>query len=505
MKRLPIGIFMPFLILLSGFISFMTLFNQSVRLDESQSLWMFTKSVPGLLNLTAEDVAAPLYGLLLHFWLQLFGTDIVVARLLSFLFFALTIPVLYQLAKIAANKRVALVTILLFSLSPFIMWYGNETRTYTLFLFVTTLNTLFFYRLFKSDCHSGKMGFFLTSVAGIYTHYIFIFQLATQALFVMLKLSGIVKSIDDFNYSPTISSWQRYKRFGITFFSLLVLALVSLIPWVLYIASLGQIANSLPFIQTPNTFNFFQVFAQFLFGFQSNNLQGILISLWPIIVLMMIISFTQRKQIGVSNIEFFILITFFPIFLIFTVSFVRSLFLARYLIFITPTLFLLLAAVFLSYPKRLSYIVLTLFLISSISLTVNQNVSAVTTVREDYKVATAYLNKSTTANDIVMVSSPFTIYPVEYYYNGPSSITTIPEWNRFAHGPIPPYSQTAFITQLNHDKSIYKYVYLVLSYDQGYQNSIINYMDKHYQLHAKEQFSPGLQVRVYQLRYDSGK
>jgi mannosyltransferase len=501
MKTFPTFIIMPIVIFATAAISVATLFNQSIRLDESQSLWMFTKSVPGLLTLSAEDVAAPLYGLLLHFWLQLFGTNIITARILSFLFFAFTIPVLYILAKEAANKRIALVTIFLFSFSPFIIWYGNETRTYTLFLLISTLNNLFFYRLFKSDSTSGKLGFFLTAVSGLYTHYIFIFQIASQALFVLLKLTGIIKSVDDFNHAPTSSHVLRYKHFGQTFGLLVGLALLSLIPWVLYITSLGQISNSLPFIQAPNTFNLFQVFAQFLFGFQSNTIQGILISLWPLFVLMIIILFTQRKQIRISNIEFFILITFLPIFLVFMFSFIRPLFLARYLIFITPTLFLLLAAIFLSYSKRISYTVIGIFLLGTTSLMVNQNVSASTPVKEDYKEATNYLNENTTPNDIVKVSSPFTIYPIEYYYTGPASITTIPEWDRFAHGPIPPYSESAFKKVLDNDKKIYSNVYIVLSYNQGYEKSITNYMDKHYQRKTIKTFSPGLQIREYQLRY----
>jgi mannosyltransferase len=505
MKSLPSVIIMPAAILLAAAISAVTLFTQSIRLDESQSLWMFTKSVPGLLTLTAQDVAAPLYGLLLHFWLQLFGTDIIVARLMSFLFFVLTIPVLYLLAIEAANKRVAVVTIILFCFSPFIMWYGNETRTYTLFLFVSTLNTLFFFRLFKSDCKTGKLGFFLTTVGGLYTHYIFIFQIITQGVFVLSKFMGILKSVDDFNYAPTISSKQRYKRLLKTFSGLIVLSILSLLPWMLYIYSMGQIQNSLPFIQAPTTFNLFQVFVQFLFGFQSNTIQGILISLWPLIVLMIIILFTQRKQLPVSNIEFFALITFLPIAFIYAVSFIRPLFLSRYLIFITPTLFLLLSAVLSSYSKRISYGAIGFFLLCTLFLLVNQNVSAATPVKEDYKEATTFLNNSATPQDIIMVSSPFTVYPIEYYYTSPANITTIPEWDRFAHGPIPPYSESSLSKQLDNDKKIYRNVYMVLSYDQGYQNSIIKFMDTHFQLLNKKQFSPGLQVRVYRLRYDNGK
>lgn len=505
MKTLPASAIIFFAIALSAAISIVTLFSQSIRLDEAQSIWVYTKSIPAFLRLTAEDVLVPLYGIIIHFWMQLFGTNVVSVRLLSFIFFLLTIPVLYKLAIEAGTKRIAVVAVLLFSLSPFIIWYSTETRMYTLFLFITTLNNLFFFRLFKSDGISGKLGFFISAAAGLYTHYFFLFQLVTQGLFVLAKSSGIIKSIDDFNHSPTDTSWQRYKQFAKTYAILVCLAVASLLPWIGYVFHLGSISNSLPLLQTPTTFNIFQVFVQFLFGFQTSAVQGILISLWPLLILMILVLFTQRKQLNITNVEYFILITFLPILIMYAVSFIRPLFLARYLIFITPTLFILLSAVLLSYSRRVSYSVITVLLISMFVLVINQNVSASTPVRENYKSAAEYLNAQTNPQDIVAVSSPFTIYPIEYYYTGSAGVITIPEWDRSAHGPIPPYSEAEFIKQLEHDKDVYRYMYIVFSYDQGYEQQIIKHMDTHYQLKEVKKFSPGLQIRVYQLRYDTIK
>src|SRR5258706_1629068 len=63
-------------------ISFFTLFSQSIRLDESQSIWVATKPVISILYLDAQDVLVPLYSIILHFWLQIFGTSVVAARIL---------------------------------------------------------------------------------------------------------------------------------------------------------------------------------------------------------------------------------------------------------------------------------------------------------------------------------------------------------------------------------------------------------------------------------------
>ena len=63
------------------------LLGQSLRLDESQSIWQSSHSISGLLHTVALDVHVPLYHLLLHFWLFYFGDSVQAVRLLSLLLF----------------------------------------------------------------------------------------------------------------------------------------------------------------------------------------------------------------------------------------------------------------------------------------------------------------------------------------------------------------------------------------------------------------------------------
>src|SRR5579862_5368761 len=166
------------IITLSFCVSVITLASQSIRLDEAQSIWASTKSFPQILELDAQDVLVPLYELLLHVWMQLFGTSVLAARSLSFIFFLVTLPILYTLAKETNSKRVAMITITLFSLSPFIMWYSSEARMYTLFALITTINNLFFIRFINSKGSTSKFGYIVSAVIGLYTHYFFIFLLS---------------------------------------------------------------------------------------------------------------------------------------------------------------------------------------------------------------------------------------------------------------------------------------------------------------------------------------
>jgi mannosyltransferase len=501
MKYVPAICIIVLALAISIAISVLTLLNQSIRLDEAQSVWVYTKSFSAFMHLTAEDVLVPLYGTLLHFWMQIFGTSTYALRAMSMVFFIATVPLLYKLSKSISNKKIAYLTIFLFCLSPFILWYANETRMYTLFLFISTLNNYYFIKLYKSDGKYGKFGLFISIVLGLYTHYIFLFLLVTQVIFIILKMFGVLKTANDFNYSPTVSNFARYRELAVKYIGIVICAGIFFVPWIVYVISLGGAANTMPQIPPPSTFNIFQVFVEFLFGFQSNTLQSILISSWPIILLMMLFLFTRQKEMHIQNIEYIALVTFLPVMLVFIASFVKPFFLSRYLIFTTPTLFFLIAAALLSYSKRLAVSIISILFAIMITLIYTQNVSASTPVKENYKTATEFLNQNVKPDDIIVISSPFTIYPFEYYFNGNTAIQTIPQWDRYAHGPIPAFNQQTFEKQISDNKKIYHNIYLLLSYDQGYQKKIIDYMDKHYQLKLAKSFSPGLQVREYQLKY----
>ncbi|MGI8420582.1 MAG: glycosyltransferase family 39 protein [Candidatus Levyibacteriota bacterium] len=492
------------IIIISVGVSVVTLAFQSIRLDEAQSIWVSTKSISQVLHLDAQDVLVPLYEVLLHFWLQIFGNTILAARSLSFLFFVITLPVLYQLAKEMSNKRVAMVTITLFSLSPFIMWYSSEARMYSLFAFVTTWNHLFFVRFIRSGGRASKFGYCTTAILGLYTHYFFIFLLATQ--FCYLIWCAIINPEYEMGIKNDLQKPpNRSRKIVIIHFLLMLIAAVFFLPWIYFFLQMGAASNSQPLIVAPTSFNIFQVFINFLFGFQSNTIQSILISLWPIFVLSFFFIFTKREEQSGENINYFAFATFLPVILIFLGSYLRPIFLSRYLILVTPTLFILISWIFSGFHKKGSRIIFGILFSVMFILLVYQNIATTTPLKENYAGVANYLQSYATASDIVAVSAPFTIYPIEYTYQGNTKIETIPKWDRYTQGGIPAYSQSQFKAQLASYQSQYLHLFVVLSYDQGYEKNIKDYLDMHYKRLRLKEFSPGLEVREYQLRYAAMK
>lgn len=482
-------------IAVSLLLSIVSLFSQSIRLDESQSIWVATKSVATILQIDAQDVHVPLYTTLLHFWIQVLGTDIITVRILSLIFFVATLFALYKLAYEASGENVAILTVTLFSLSPFIMWYSSEARMYTLFTLVTCLNHLYFLRMLRSDGEHYKLAYLLSVTAGLYTHYFFVFFLLSQAIYATATYFRTY--VDRGN----IWQWIAKSRFLTRLYTLLFFAFLSFLPWILYVVSYGSASNTQPLLTRPTSYNIIELFVNFFFGFQSEWIQSLMVALWPLSIFLLFFAFTQKRHYPLRDTNYYMTMSFLPIVIVFTASFIKPIFLSRYLILTTPTLFLLLAWTVVNYTKRLVSGLTMGLIVLMFGFLLYQFSSTAIPVKEDYRSIAQYLGKEAKPDDIIAVTAPFTIYPIEYSYAGIARIDTIPRWNRYAEGGIPPYRDDLLKAQIEEYKTKYSTLWIVFSYDQGYERNIRDYLDKHLEMKKNIAFSPRIRLIQYKLRY----
>ncbi len=466
--------------------------NQSLRLDEAQSIWQTSRSVPAMFNVVAEDVHVPLYHLMLHYWQVLFGNAVPTERIPSLIFLALLIPATYALGKQAFSRTIGLFGALMVAVSPFLNWYGNEVRMYTLFALFTVLNQYFFVRMF-TDSRNEKgavprsvwIGYAVTAVAGMFTHYFFAFNLAAQVGFFLAYRKS---------FPP-----RAFRNLALA--ALVVAAAFA--PWLYLVVHLGSAANTQPALTRPSTIDVFNTFSQFIFGFQGDRANAIILSAWPLAVLLIFLSLRRGRSVPPQTIYLFLSVAV-PVILAFAVSYAwKPVYLTRYLVLSLPPLYLLIGWVLSTYPPRLERylkVFLTIAMISTLSF---EAVSADTPVKEDYRAAALYLSAHATPEDVIALSAPFTIYPFEYYYNGPVRVETLPIWDRYAVGPIPQYSPTELAQDAATIEDAHQTLWLLLSYDQGYEESVRLYFDTHFERIDEEHFSPGLDLYGYKLRYDS--
>jgi len=486
-KRLAVYGLLALMVAFAVFFSINVFALNSLRLDEAQSLFQTNRDLAGMLNLVAQDVHVPLYHTLLHFWQIIFGQDIFVARMLSLVFFVGTILMTYKLATYALGRRsIGLFAAFLVTISPFMNWYGSEARMYTMLSFMTVLHVYFFVKIMRM---SGSYRWFLwtlTGIIGVYTHYFFIFVLISEfvALLVLRK-----KMLDPHALRNIIIGGA-------------VIAL-SLVPWLYYVYSLGFASNTQPALGVPTAGDLFDTYVQFIFGFQVPLVNTLIISVWPVLVLLAFFALQRTKKKIPAEVTLFVILAVVPVLSAFIISVtIRPFYLSRYLIVALPAVFIFVAWILTRYRPWISRTVKIVLVIVVVALFAVQVVNPNTPVKEDYREAVEYLDMNTKPTDVVVLAAPFTIYPVEYYYKGTAKLTTQPIWNRFESGSVPAFDPKTVEAETKENVGAYQRAWVMLSYDQGYNKDLKDYYDNHYEKLSEKKFSPGLTVYEYRIRYD---
>ncbi|MCU0484824.1 MAG: glycosyltransferase family 39 protein [Anaerolineales bacterium] len=125
-----------FITLVGGWLRVLLLDQKGLWLDETFSIWLAKQNLANMLQwITTIDQHPPLYYLLLHYWIALKGDAPYTVRLLSALFGAGTIPVIYLIGKRMSGTVMGLAAAILLAVSPFHIYYAQETRMYTILTF----------------------------------------------------------------------------------------------------------------------------------------------------------------------------------------------------------------------------------------------------------------------------------------------------------------------------------------------------------------------------------
>src|SRR4051812_31823789 len=160
--------------------------RSALWLDEAQSVAIARlplRQIPGALR---QDGAPPLYYVLLHEWVSVFGAGNGAVRSLSALFSIGAVGVLAVVAHRLAGRSAALCAALLMMTTPFAIRYATETRMYALLTLEVALLVLAVHECLRRDgqlaAHLGVAG---CSAALLYTHYWALYVLAASVVVVL--------------------------------------------------------------------------------------------------------------------------------------------------------------------------------------------------------------------------------------------------------------------------------------------------------------------------------
>ena len=369
----------------------------------------------------------------------LFGQSEIAVRALSACLSIISVLLIYKVGRELFNRKIGLIASLLMTISTFAIYFSQEARQYSLLLLLTLLSFLFLIRILKADkpnkllllCYS------LTNILICYTHLFGLFAVGAQVLYFLLFR-------------------RRYVKAQSIFWVAQVVTLISFSPWiyVLVTKTFRETIHRLDWI--PET-SFTQVAHALANLSDATSLYlpfGILLMLIFIILGLAAVFCSpkiQQKPGSTAPLQssklrslatsiskpwtaLLLLWFFFPVVmaLIFSLT-TRPLFEGRYLIEITPAMYLLTAlgidninSLVKTRAVRANLVTFTLIaLITCISVPglypyyTHPN-------KEQWRETTTFIEQRAKPNDAIVLLPDYLRYAFNYYNKGDTEIPVIP-------------------------------------------------------------------------------
>lgn len=176
------------LVVLGGALRFATLSSQSFDLDESVTVALLHHGFSGMLSTIPEtESTPPLYYVLAWIWTKLFGLNEAGLRSLSALAGTAMIPLAYATARRLASRNAAVIAAALTAVSPWLIWYSQEARAYSLFALLSLASFASFTAAMDSPTKRMLASWAIFSALALASHYFAVFLVVPEALWLLAQ------------------------------------------------------------------------------------------------------------------------------------------------------------------------------------------------------------------------------------------------------------------------------------------------------------------------------
>ena len=373
----------------------------------AQGLWRdevdairFASQAPGelLRAFATPGYNGPLYYVLLRPWLRVAGESEFSLRFFSLFFGLLSVPLVYRLARrlFPPKPWLALVAALLATVSPYLVWYGQEGKMYALVVALVLLSMDRYLAALEEGGWQRWLAYVLVTSLAFYVHLIAALVVPVQAICFFL----IARRVRATRWKPWLASMAA-----------LTLPYLPLLAWQLPLL-LQPAQTGYRFVPLPEML--YSLLLSYSLGVVWSGTPWILALLLGLLLAAGLLS--KGARLSPARLAMLACWLFLPILLFFLLTLIRPLYTARYLIFVLPAYFLLLAAgvvVLISRSRLLGGLaLLALVAISGWGLWTQ----ASTPLKTDFRAATQYLAARLAPDDLLLFQIPYGHYSFEYYY-----------------------------------------------------------------------------------------
>lgn len=366
-------------------------FIQPLWRDEAFSVLLSQHSIIDIVKLTAGDFNPPLYYILLHFWMRLFGNSEISVRSLSFIFHLVLVYVMYCFVKkiFPKTRRLPVYGAILVGLNPMLLYFAFEGRMYSLLALFATLSMYYFY--------TGNWRWYLvSSLAGLYTQPFMALVIVAQFAYTLMH-----------DRRNVVLSIKRLAVIGVGY-----------LPWILVLVS--QLKQSGPMWISRIDMNLItSVFGNLYLGFEgtpfylwiftkilSSLLLGVAGAVWM-----------SRRRIGKTRLIIWWMML--PVAFAIIASFVKPIFVNRYLISVAVAE-VMVVVIYISLLKKNMQQIVALLIIGGTSLFNLWYVPFHAKV--DFRTLLTEINSFGNHQSLVVAKTPLSLFELLYYAEDKSKV-----------------------------------------------------------------------------------
>ncbi|CAI0896584.1 Predicted membrane protein [Serratia entomophila] len=393
------------ILLLSAAIRFTSLTDRYLWCDEASSVLTSRYDVAALLYHASFDVHPPLYYLLLHGWMVLFGDSILAVRSLSLVFGVATVALAIRLTRWLANERAALLAGALMAIMPMAVRYSQEARMYALMGMLTLAATMALVLWLKTPANRRYLAIYALLMAlSFYTHYFTIFASITH-WGVLLALA--CRRDEPCRYLKQPAWWLANLAIGVAYIPWL-LVLLDLLAHITELKAGGDVGWIPQVTWSDLPAMYWRLFS----GNDGRGYPGIIFWLLPPCFLGLSCLWLRRRGGDRKYPLLLFCSVFVPVTLLFIVSLRTPLFVDRYLFFAALGIPVILAMIITESESRSRKISLLLLVGLLFGSGLRNDYPP---EKDEFKAMVHYINGNYQANDAVVVSNMFNYLSYVYY------------------------------------------------------------------------------------------
>ena len=386
---------------------------QSLWRDEVDAITFATRALPKVLSTFAKPREnGPLYFLLLRPWIALTGDSEFSVRFFSLAFGILAIPLAHALGRRWLSPLGSILGALLMTFSPYLIWYSQEAKMYTLITFLTMFSLYLYMEALSRGRWPYWTAYVMVTSFCLYTHILAALIIPLEFIlfvvwwprhrarlkpwlvaigcvtlpYVPLALWEVPLLLSTYTTGHPFYPLHDILRILFFVFSHGVCDMAS--PWLL-------VLTSVPFI--------FPFLAGVFLGDKKLNLD---------------IGFDVRRREAVQHLRevALLLYLFLPVIGVYLISLGMPIFTERYLIYVAPAFYFILARG-LAAVKLRSNVVFALCLALVLILDVKSVwAQSHTRIKSDFRSAAQYFALHREPDDLAIFLMPYVRRTFEYYY-----------------------------------------------------------------------------------------